>query len=207
VDSPTQERRCFGIIPAAGKSVRMGTHKLLLAWEDATVMDHVLSVWTASRVKRVVVIVRQHDSALREICQRWSDIDLVVAQNDPEDMKASIQLGLTHIAKHHQPHECDRWLVAPADLPTLNTSLIDQLVGASQETDSIVVPRYGDRRGHPISFPWSLATQAFELGDIEGIDVLIKSHPGRFLHLPAADRPGDIDTPDEYSRLQAKRHG
>ena len=42
--------RFFGLIPAAGRSRRMGQHKLMLPWHDARIIDRVLQAWTSSRV-------------------------------------------------------------------------------------------------------------------------------------------------------------
>ena len=193
---------CFAVIPAAGRSLRMGAqHKLLLPWKDATVMDQVLHAWTHSLAKRVVVIVRSDDIELQEICQRWSTIDLVIPSHDPEDMKRSIQLGLRYIAVQFEPKISDRWIVAPADLPTLSTRLVNQLIEASRNSDAIVVPRFGDRRGHPVSFPWSLAGDVFELGSDQGINQLVENRPVQWLELPAHEHPDDLDTPADYSRL------
>jgi molybdenum cofactor cytidylyltransferase len=110
-------------------------------------------------------------------------------------------LGLASIAAQFKPNAADRWIVAPADLPTLGTKLINQLIAASIDTESIVVPRFGDRRGHPVSFPWSLAEAVSQLGVNQGINHLLESHPVRWLELSAQEHPHDIDTPEDYLRL------
>ena len=176
-------------------------HKLLLPWGDATVIDQVLRAWTRSLVTRVVVIVRRDDSGLQEVCRRWGNVDLVIPEDDPPDMKRSVELGLQQIAAVYSPEDSDRWVVAPADLPTLASPLINRLIEASLDSDSIVVPRFGDRRGHPISVPWALARDVFTLRVDQGINGLIALHPVQWLELPANEYPDDIDTPSDYSRL------
>ena len=74
-------------------------------------MDHVLQAWTESSATRVIVVVRQDHVALQEVCQRWPEIELLIPERDPEDMKRSIQIGLQHIAAHWDPGDSDRWLV------------------------------------------------------------------------------------------------
>jgi molybdenum cofactor cytidylyltransferase len=194
---------CFAIIPAAGQSLRMGArHKLLLPWNSATVIDHVLRAWTESRADRVVVIVRKGDLQLQEACRCWPNADLVIPNNDPHDMKRSIQLGLRHIAAVCEPAESDLWMVAPADLPTLTAELINRVIDASRDTDSVVVPRFGDRRGHPVSFPWSLVPDVFNLGAEQGINRLTADDSVQWLDLPADEHPDDVDTPEDYVRLR-----
>jgi molybdenum cofactor cytidylyltransferase len=195
-------KQSFALVPAAGHSIRMGTaHKLLLPWNESTVIDQLLNAWTASRATRIIVIVRHADVAMQNACRKWAGVDLVVPDDDPQDMRSSIQLGLEHIAEHLGPREFDRWMVAPADLPTLQTQLIDQVINLSLEADGIVVPRFGDRRGHPVSFPWTFSPEVFKLGDHQGINSLLAHHPVRWLELSAGEYPADIDTPEDYERL------
>lgn len=180
----------------------MGTqHKLLLPWNGATVIDRVLRAWTQSLVTRVVVIVRKDDIALQDACRVLPQIELLLPQNDPEDMKRSIQLGLRQIATICKPQHADRWMVAPADLPTLSSGLINKVINAGRETESVVVPRFNGRRGHPVSFPWSLAPAVSKLSEDQGINSLVADHPVDWLDLPGDERPDDIDTPADYRRL------
>ncbi|MEO2016885.1 MAG: nucleotidyltransferase family protein [Fuerstiella sp.] len=194
---------CFGIIPAAGRSLRMGAqHKLLLPWSNTTVIDQVLHTWTDSMVKRVIVVVRKDDVQLQQACRQWPTSDLVIPEDDPEDMKRSIQLGLQHIAAAYAPDNSDRWMVAPADLPTLTSELINRLIEGSRDTEAVVVPRFGERRGHPVTFPWSVVPDVFNLGPEEGVNSLAAEHSVHWLDLPADEYPDDIDTPADYRRLQ-----
>lgn len=204
--SMSSSDRCFAVIPAAGRSRRMGReHKLLLPWRGATVIDHVLDAWTASSVEQVVIVVRKDDQLLQQACQRWQAVELSVPESDPEDMKRSIQLGVARIADSYQPHASDRWMVAPADLPTLRTELIDRLVAAGAGSDAILAPRFAGHRGHPVSFPWSLTGELFRLGADQGIDQILENHAVEWLDLPAEERPEDIDTPVDFQRL-SDRH-
>ena len=197
------QMKCFGIIPAAGQSLRMGSqHKLLLPWNNATVIDQVLLAWTESHADRVVVIVRKDDVQLQKACRRWPNADLVIPEDDPPDMKKSIQLGLRHVADQCAPDARDRWMVAPADLPTLTSGLINQVIEANSRSDTVVVPRFGDRRGHPVSFPWSLVPDVFRLGAEQGINCLTVAESVQWLDLPADEHPDDMDTPEEYIRLR-----
>ncbi|MEZ6062854.1 MAG: NTP transferase domain-containing protein [Planctomycetaceae bacterium] len=196
---------CYAIVPAAGFSRRMaGRHKLLLPWDDCLVIDHVLRAWTNSRVRRVVVVVRRDDSELRDACGRWP-VDVVQPPFDPPDMKASVRHAIGHILAAYQPQPADRWLMAPADIPTLSTDVIDHVIAASGATDAVVIPRFGHRSGHPASFPWKLASAVDTIPDDQGIKWLADNHAAEWLDLPAAERPEDIDTPDDYARLKRNR--
>ncbi|HMP05911.1 MAG TPA: NTP transferase domain-containing protein, partial [Lacipirellulaceae bacterium] len=63
--------RSFAIVPAAGRSVRMGAPKLLLPVAGRPLIDHVLAAWSASRSTRIVVVVRGDDHALATRCRQF----------------------------------------------------------------------------------------------------------------------------------------
>lgn len=175
----------------------MGEPKLLLPWRNSTIIDHVLHAWCGSRVSRVIVVIRGSDQALHGLCERWH-VEIVRPQTDPRDMKESIQFGLRHIEATHEPLASDRWLVAPADLPELRIDVINALVGLAVPATTIAVTRFGQRAGHPVSFPWFLAPKAFQLGETEGIDRIVARHPQVFVDFPAEKAISDIDTPEDY---------
>ncbi|MEZ6078052.1 MAG: NTP transferase domain-containing protein [Pirellulaceae bacterium] len=58
------QRPTFAIVPAAGRSRRMGQSKLLLPWRGTTVIEHVIEAWLRSRVTQVVVVARRDDLEL-----------------------------------------------------------------------------------------------------------------------------------------------
>ncbi|MCA9206964.1 MAG: NTP transferase domain-containing protein, partial [Planctomycetales bacterium] len=103
--------RSFAVVPAAGESRRMGRPKLLLPWGDSTVIQTVLAAWQASRVDRVLVVVRPDDAELAEVCRR-AGATVVVPGESPPEMKRSIQLALHEIHHRHAPTDADAWLLA-----------------------------------------------------------------------------------------------
>jgi CTP:molybdopterin cytidylyltransferase MocA len=111
----------FAVIPAAGRSLRMGQPKLLLPWRGSTVLENVLKTWSASRVGRVVLVVHPDDAEILRLGAA-AGAHVVQPQTPPEEMKVSVQLALDYIS-HFEPTETDAWLLAPADMPTLATAL------------------------------------------------------------------------------------
>jgi molybdenum cofactor cytidylyltransferase len=198
----------FAVIPAAGRSRRMGQPKLLLPWGASTVIEHVLAAWSASRVDHVVVVV---DPADRELARRCAacGVEVVVPDEAPAEMKDSVMLGLRW-AEHYQPDARDAWLVAPADMPGLKSEIINLLVDAHGaalargEKPCIRAARYSGRRGHPVLFPWPLAAEVARLGPDEGLDALVARRGLEHLDVPAGQIPEDFDTPEEYARLRAR---
>ncbi len=202
--------RAFAIVPAAGRSQRMGQAKLLLPWGQATVIEGVLARWRASLVERIVVVARRDDQPLHDRLRQFQQratapVELVLPEIDPPDMKASVRAALDHLRRVANPGPDDVWLMAPADMPELSSRVVNCLIEAVRQfPGEILVPRSGGRRGHPVLFPFALAQHVDQLSPDEGLNRLLESLPVRELEWPAdqADEavPVDLDTPDDYAR-------
>ena len=79
--------------------------------------------------------------------------------------------------------------------------IINRVIAASRETESTVAPLFGDRSGNPICLPWVYTQRIMELEEDQDINQLLMSGPAEMFSLPAALRPQDIDTPEDYRRL------
>jgi molybdenum cofactor cytidylyltransferase len=192
--------RSFAIVPAAGRSRRMGYPKLLLTHAGRTLIEHVLAAWRASRVERVLVVVHPDDDDLAAICQ-LSGADVIRPETPPAEMKDSVACALAEIAARYQPTASDVWLLAPADMPALTAPVIDWVLAAHRANrPTIVVPTHGGRRGHPVLFPWSLATAVAALGDDEGINAIVARHEVREIETPTVEILSDIDSRDDFER-------
>lgn len=203
--------RFFAVVPAAGRSARMGEPKLLLPWSQATIIESVLAHWRASRVARMVVVVHPQDTRLAELC-RAAGAMLIQPDVPPEDMKASVQHALAWIERHEAPTAQDAWLLAPADMPLVTPAVIDAVIAAHDPAaPRIVAPTAAGRRGHPVLFPWPLVSEVFCLGHDQGVSALVQRHTVK--ELPWANAREiltDIDTPEEYrnsSMHKAHREG
>jgi molybdenum cofactor cytidylyltransferase len=196
--------RSFAVIPAAGRSVRMGQHKLLMPWCGATLIEQALKAWCASRVSRVAVVVRPDDAALRDVCLQAGAV-VVVPDLPPPEMRASVQCGLQYVQDHWSPDTADVWMLAPADMPHLSARLVNLVLEAHDpNVPAILVPGQGARRGHPVLFPWPLAAQVARLEEHQGVNVLLDDNPVRVL---AGEDPGfyqDVDTPADVERLRGR---
>jgi len=199
--------RSFAIVPAAGRSRRMGQPKLLLQHRGRALIEPVLTAWLASRVERVVVVVHPADEELAAVCAGY-DVDVVRPAEPPPEMKDSVLCGLRHVAERYVPRDGDVWLLAPADMPSLSPSAIDRVLAAHEaESPAIVVPAHQGRRGHPVLFPWPLAAEVEGLAADEGINALLARHAVREVDCAAEDLLADIDTPAEFDEWRREANG
>jgi molybdenum cofactor cytidylyltransferase len=182
----------------------MGRPKLLLPVDGKPLVLHTLAAWQASRVERVVAVVRSDDQALAELL-RGAGAQVVVPPIAPPDMKASLGYGLAHIEECFQPAPTDHWLVAPADMPGLSPRVIDALLDeAARSPGRVLIPTLAGRRGHPVLLPWPLAAEISRLAEDKGLNTMIQRNDPLLVACdgiePATDRAfADIDTPEDLA--------
>ena len=193
----------YAIVPAAGHSVRMGADKLLLDWNRKSLIEHHLDAWLESETDRVVVVTRPTATRLIEKLRQYGQaIDLIIPQDDPADMKKSVQVGLMHVRTTYQPLTTDAWLLAPADMPMIGREVINSVCAAHVPSKPrIVVPTYGGEKGHPVLFPWAYYDDVFALSPDQGLNTLTGNSEPLFLEVSHKAILQDIDTPEDYQQM------
>jgi molybdenum cofactor cytidylyltransferase len=196
----------FAVIPAATSSLLMGRAKLLLPLAGATVIDRFLSTLDHPAVTNRYVVVNRTDIALQNEVTRLAGT-LVVTDGDPPDMRASVSLALDSIQREFAPRDDDGWLLAPADYPVLDGSLIDELMHCWHQAEpAILVPRIGARRGHPTLFRWKFAREIARIPVGRGLNWLFREYSSDVTELIVDNDSAiaDLETAEDYALMQAK---
>lgn len=195
--------RDFAIIPAAGKSRRMGAKKLMLEWDGKPLIWHALQAWLDSKVSNVVIVVRDDDEELIACCDSYPIT--IVRAKAPPDMRASVEAGLDWLRQNLSPSiETDSWLLAPADTPRMNSRWIDSLLNTKWKPNTpIQVACYLGKRGHPVRFRWSLASEVSKLPANVGLNHLLQQFAVQEIEVPDPLILEDIDTPIDYQQLSS----
>jgi molybdenum cofactor cytidylyltransferase len=196
----------FGLIPAAGKSERMGRPKLLLPVGGKTVLEHVLTAVQGGGVAEVLVVVGPRDRTLREATVRAGAHVLQLAE-DTADMRETCQRGLDWLESRFQPQPGDGWLLLPADHPTCRPDVVRALLDAvaRHPKRSILVPAHAGKRGHPVWLRWEHVQAIRALPREDGLNAFIRSRKDETIELPwpSAEILRDLDTPEDYRQLLA----
>jgi molybdenum cofactor cytidylyltransferase len=205
----------YAVVPAAGKSTRMGRPKLTLPLGDRTVLERVIATLRGGALRaggadRVLVVVGPHVPELAPLAEvAGADVGRLAAET--ADMRATVEHGLRWLEDHLHPRPDDAWLLAPADHPALDADVVRQLcVSYSREPgQTILVPTYGGRRGHPTLIEWRHVPGIRALPAGQGIDAYLRAHAEETLELPVASAGVlcDLDTPEDYERLRRVWHG
>jgi molybdenum cofactor cytidylyltransferase len=191
------------IVPAAGRSERMGRPKLILPVADTTLIARVVSALRQGGADPVVVVTPPRDAPGAGILideAAGAGAVVVVAAERPADMRASFALGLARLADGPVPEAV---LLVPADSPGITAELVACVVArACERPRAIVVPTYEGRRGHPVALPWALCLESHELPPGVGLNALVKLHAAEVHELPVAEAGtlADLDTPEDYER-------
>ena len=197
----------FALIPAAGKSRRMGRPKLTLPLGDKTVLEHVIGAVKAAGADQVLLVFAPHRPDLLSLAARIG-IDFIQLGEDTPDMRATIEHGLHWWEMEFHPRPNDAWLLLPADHPTVDASVIRPLIEAAQRDPKhgVFVPTYEGKRGHPTLIRWRLTEDIRRLPSGEGLNALFRAQPHEVLELPTdrADVLIDMDTPEDYEALRRR---
>jgi molybdenum cofactor cytidylyltransferase len=195
----------FAVVPAAGKSVRMGQPKLTLLLGGRSVLERVIHALRSGGVEDVLVVVGPDGAELAAIAELAGAYVLRMKHETP-DMRATVEQGLAWLEQRFHPRDEDSWLLVPADHPTLDASAIEQLLLArsSHPQASIVIPFHAGQRGHPALIAWRHVGGIRALMPGQGLNAYLRSHAGQTFELSVVSPSVlcDLDTPDDYERLQ-----
>lgn len=188
------------IILAAGKSSRMGQPKMLLPWQNTTVLGKVIETIQQADVEDILVVT---GGAREEVEKIAAKHNARVAHNQDyatSDMLESIQIGL-----REQKAQSVATLICLGDQPQVEEENVRKVCGGFRQNRSrIVVPSYQMRRGHPWLIARELWDEVLQLRAPESMRDFLKAHKDDIFYVEC-DSPGilqDIDTPADYLKYK-----
>jgi molybdenum cofactor cytidylyltransferase len=197
----------LAVVPAAGKSVRMGRPKLFLPLGGRTVLEWVVAALRQGGVEQILVVLGPHVRDLAPLAESAGAVPLVLDHETP-DMRTTVERGLDWLEAQYHPQADDSWLLVPADHPTLDAAAIRELLEARlrHPCASIVIPTYQGQRGHPAVIAWKHVAGIRALQPDKGLNAYLRLHPAQTLELPVSSPHVlcDLDTPEDYEQLRSK---
>lgn len=196
--------RIYAIIPAAGKSTRMGRPKLSLPLGNRTVLECVIDAIREGGVRDVLVVLAPHSRELRPSAER-AGAAVLLLDEETLDMRTTVERGLVWLTDHCHPDPNDAWLLAPADHPTLDSAVVRRLLAARAERPdrSLLVPTHAGKRGHPTLIEWQHVQAIRDLPQGLGLNAFLRARSAETFEVPVdtATILSDLDTPADYERL------
>lgn len=213
---PDDAPSVFAIVPAAGRSRRLGRSKQLLDIDGMPMLLRIVEQLIASRITGIAIVTRREiEDALNSHpaggprLRRWRDgaaPGVFFAYNEAEnaEMIDSVRIGLNAWTQHAAVSGTDGFLVCPGDHPGLAAADFNACIAAFQNAPHrIVIASHDGRRGHPVIFPAGLSDEVHSRACDGGLNTLPRVHADLVLEAPCGSRGvlWDIDTPDDAERL------
>ncbi len=134
------------VVPAAGRSERFGSMKLVADVGGVPLLDRTLASLLDAGLARIVVVVAP-DAAL-DVVSRLHDpsVRRVVNPNPTRGMFSSIQCGLRESGAYST-------VVLPGDMPFVRPETVRIVADRCARLARVVIAARGGRRGHPIGIP------------------------------------------------------
>lgn len=183
------------IITAAGLSSRMGQWKMMLPWQDGTILD--ASIKNAQRCCSHIILVTGFRHA--ELESRYSALPGVTLVYNPDyrqGLFSSIQAGAQAL-KHQY---C---FITHGDLPCLDDAIFHTLW--AQRIEGALMPHYQGTPGHPILTTCDNLRQCLRGEERRSMRQCLLHGPHQKLALNNPHIIFDIDTPDDFQRLQRQK--
>jgi molybdenum cofactor cytidylyltransferase len=198
----------LAVIPAGGKSTRMGCAKLMLPLGDKSVLEHVIAALRQAAIDPIVVVIGSHVPELVALAEK-EHAQVYLLEHETADMRATVEHGLRWVEARFSPSaKQDNWLLAPADHPTLAAGIVRQLLKAriANPDRSIVIPTFQAKRGHPALIGWNHVAGIRAMPAQLGLNAYLRRQVAVTLELPvaSADVLCDLDTPEDYQRLRRR---
>ena len=187
----------IGVVLSAGESSRMGRPKALLPIEGQRFIERIIRVLGLSRVGRTIVVLGHHAEQLRGQIEHLP-VEIVINPDYQSGQLSSLQAAIRHIERDDR---CAGMLVHLVDHPFIDVALVDKLIAGFFETKKlIVVPRYKEKRGHPVIFSRELFGELLNAPVDQGAKAVVNAHRQDTLEIDWQDEgiTLDIDTPELY---------
>jgi molybdenum cofactor cytidylyltransferase len=192
------------VILAAGPSTRMGRPKQLLQFGGQTMLRRAASAALEAGCQPVVVVTGANAAASREAF-RGLDVREVENQQWESGISSSVRVGIEAVVTA-SPRTAAVVLML-CDQPFVTRDIIAGLARTHRETScSIVASRYGGSYGVPALFGKAHFAELIALKGAAGAKQIIQKHLPKVHLLPFPEGEIDVDTPDDFARLQAMNY-
>ena len=185
------------VIPAAGRSQRMGVPKALLDAGGRSFLARILTTLREGGADPLLVVLRETNGPLAQEAEDHGG--KVVLNPDPSiGPVSSLQAGLRFL-----PNHAPAVLFSPVDHPLFSAATVETLIRGFVESGApLVVPAFEGWRGHPVLFSRAVFPELLEENLPEGARTVVRRYLHERLQLSVND-PGilaDIDTQEDYRR-------
>lgn len=143
-----QDNNAGAVVLAAGFSVRFGGIKLKVVLSDGDSLlqktfNNILQI-----TDNIIIIGRKEllDEGVYDFLKPAHQTSLILCEDAKFGMGHTLACGIKHVPEHWQSA-----LICLGDMPFIRQDTLEKLL-SSGNSHQIIIPRYMDSRGHPVSF-------------------------------------------------------
>ena len=186
-------------ILAAGSSQRMGDNKLLLPFQDDTLINIVCKTIIDSYLKPVFVVTGFENKKVLESLPK--SIDKIIYNEDwSRGMATSINKAISSL-----PNNIDGNMIVLGDMPLVTVKTINKLhqVFLNNNGNKIIYADYLGKQANPVIFPRKFFDEILHLNGDKGCKKIIYKNRKSSIGVPidSSEVIFDCDTKDDYSDL------
>lgn len=176
----------------------MATPKALLEADGVTFVVRLVESLRRGGCAPVVVVAAAGSGAVASEVVR-AGARLVVNPGGRGGQIGSLRAAIDFLCELDDPPAA--FVFTPVDNPAVTSDTVERLIeGWRASRSPIVMPRYGEERGHPVLADMTIANEFLAPGLEEGARTVVRRDPARVLEVPVDDAAtvDDIDTPRRY---------
>jgi len=191
-------KKLGGILLAAGEGKRMRDLKPLLPINSTTFIECIIKKLKIVCEETIVVLGYQSSTIIKKA--DLSGVKVVFNREYRKGQLSSLQVGLKEISK-----DIEGIIMALVDQPLVKEETYKKLKNKFLEYEkSIIIPTFGDKRGHPTIFSNFFFKELMNAPLDIGARYVIKNYPPYVITVPVEDRGViiNINTPQIYDKFK-----
>jgi molybdenum cofactor cytidylyltransferase len=187
------------ILLAAGSSTRFGSPKPLARIGGQPLIEFTLRKLLKTKLSEIIVVLGAEAKKIKACVLKEPQIKSVINNNYQLGQTSSFKAGLTALSPQTQGI-----MLLPIDMPCVSLETIDLLIdNFLKDPDTILIPVYQARNGHPTLFPVKLLKDFKDLKNEEPLSSIQHKHASATLRFPVYDEGviKSFNTPDEFEQI------
>lgn len=187
------------IILAAGDSTRMGQPKALLIYQGKTFIDSIIQNVKLAGIENIFVVTGRHGTQIRNKIKNPDSWTYLNNPNPDRGQLSSIQIGLAQLTD-----DVMGMLLVLVDHPLVMLSTYQAIISkANQYPDSIVIPSFDGKNGHPVYFGRKYFQELLQAPLDKGARAVVHKYNEQIIKICVEDKGilHDIDLPEDYQNL------
>ncbi|EFB2830722.1 MULTISPECIES: molybdenum cofactor cytidylyltransferase [Escherichia] len=183
------------IITAAGLSSRMGQWKMMLPWQQETILD--ASIKNALQFcSRIILVTGFRANELHHRYENTDNITLIYNPDYEQGLLTSVKAAAPEVQTEH----C---FITHGDMPSINANIFNKIW--QLRNDGAILPLHNGIPGHPILISKSSLMQAIQRPNVTNMRQALQMGEHYSVEIEDEEIILDIDTPEDFIYAQ-KRH-